>query len=624
MCGIVGFAGSFDKSSAHQTITKMTCAVAHRGPDAEGIFVNESIALGHRRLSIIDLSETANQPMTDNSGRFTIVFNGEIYNFAEVKAKLEDYEFKTNSDTEVLLASYIKNGERCLDDLNGMFAFAVWDAHDKSLFVARDRLGKKPLYYYHNQEHFIFASELRAVLEAGCVPRSLDRAALDEFLQFYSIAAPRTLIKNLRMLMPGSFARFQKGVFKETKYWSLIPPDEALKVQTDYQAATRQVKNLLQAAVERRLVSDVSLGAFLSGGIDSSAVVALMASVTEKPVETFAVGFDEAKYDESEFAQIVASKFNTRHHTVRLTAKDFLDSLPAALRAMDFPTVDGVNTFVVAGATKRQGCTVALSGLGGDELFAGYPIFTQYQKVKKFGLYYRLPQKFKNFVGSAAAKFKNDHKAARRAQFLKLENQAFKNLYPIFRRSFSRREAAELTGAATVNGNLLGQSYSENELAQIDRLPIFSQVSIGELSSYTLSLLLRDTDQMSMAHQLEVRVPFLDYQLVEYVLSLPDSFKQPVYPKKLLVDALGDLLPRAIVDRKKMGFTFPWDIWLRTDLKEFCQAKIERLKTLRLFEASVLDDLWTDFLNNSPRVTWLKIWQLTVLADWLERNRIDV
>ncbi len=624
MCGIAGFAGNFEKSSARQIITKMTGAVAHRGPDAEGIFVGENVALGHRRLSIIDLSETANQPMTDNSGRFTIVFNGEIYNFAEVKAKLEDYDFQTNSDTEVLLASYVKNGENCLADLNGMFAFAIWDALDKSLFVARDRLGKKPLYYYLDREQFVFASEVRAVLESNCAPRALDRAALHEYLQFYSINAPRTLIKNVRMLMPGSFGRFRAGVFEETKYWSLIPPDETPKTETDYQSATSQVKNLLQASVERRLISDVSLGAFLSGGIDSSAIVALMASVTDQPVETFTVGFDEAKYDESEFAQIVAGRFNTRHHTVRLTAKDFLNSLPAALAAMDFPTVDGVNTFVVAGATKRQGCTVALSGLGGDELFAGYPIFTQYQKVKQFGLYYRLPQKVKNLIGSAAANFKNDHKSARREQFLSLENQAFKNVYPIFRRSFSRREAAELIGAATVNGNPLGQSYSEKELAQIDRLPIFSQVSIGELSSYTLSLLLRDTDQMSMAHQLEVRVPFLDYNLVEYVLSLPDNFKQPVYPKKLLVDALGDLLPGEIVHRKKMGFTFPWEVWLRTELKEFCLEKIESLKTLGLFDKIVLDDLRNDFFNGSPRVTWLKIWQLTVLADWLKRNRIDV
>lgn len=624
MCGIAGYAGSFEKSFAHQIISKMTCAVAHRGPDAAGVFVGENIALGHRRLSIIDLSETANQPMTDNSGRFTIVFNGEIYNFAEVKVKLKDYDFKTNSDTEVLLAAYIKNGEKCLNELNGMFAFAIWDARDKSLFIARDRLGEKPLYYFHSAEQFVFASEIRAVLEAGCAPRALDRAALNEYLQFYSIAAPRTLIKNVRMLMPGSFARFQAGVFKETKYWSLIPPDDAAKVQTDYKSATRRVKDLLQASVERRLISDVSLGAFLSGGIDSSAVVALMATVTEKPIETFAVGFDEAKYDESEFAQIVAGKFNTRHHVVRLTAADFLNSLPAALAAMDFPTVDGVNTFVVAGVTKQAGCTVALSGLGGDELFAGYPIFTQYQKVKRFGLYYRLPQTVKNFVGSIAANFKNDHKAARRAQFLSLEDQAFKNLYPIFRRSFSRREAAELTGAATVNGNPLKQSYSENELARIDRLPIFSQVSIGELSSYTLSLLLRDTDQMSMAHALEVRVPFLDYQLVEYVLSLPDDFKQPVYPKKLLVDALGDLLPRAIVHRKKMGFTFPWEVWLRTELKEFCRQKIESLKQFGLFDEVVLNNLWNDFIHKSPRVTWLKVWQLTVLADWLDRNRIDV
>lgn len=623
MCGIAGWAGNLDKATASRKIKLMTDALAHRGPDAEGVFVNDGVALGHRRLSIIDLNENADQPMTDNGNRYTIVFNGEIYNYREVRATLEDYDFKTNCDTEVLLAAYIKKGWRCLDDLNGMFAFAIWDAREKSLFVARDRTGKKPLYYFHDGETFVFASELRALLASGATPRRLDRAALDEYLQFYSIGAPRTLIQNIRVLLPGSYGVFQNGKFVEQKYWSYISAQKTQNAD-DYNAARLQVKDLLQRAVERRLVSDVTLGAFLSGGIDSSAIVALMATISAQPVKTFSVGFEENEYDESEFSSLVARKFNTEHTHIKLTAKHFLNSLPAALAAMDFPTVDGANTFVVSEATKNAGCTVALSGLGGDELFAGYPVFAQYKQIKNLASYYRLPQTLKSFVGRAGAHIKNDHKAERREQLLALENADFANLYPVFRRSFSRAEAGELMQNRSVNGNPLKRVYSSEELNAINQMPVFSQVSVGELSSYTLNLLLRDADQMSMAHALEVRVPFLDYKLIEYVLGLPDRFKQAMYPKKLLVDALGDLLPPAIVQRKKMGFTFPWNEWLRGELRDFCAAKIEKLKALQLFDNAKLNQVHNDFLNCSPRVPWVKIWLLAILADWIERNRIDV
>ena len=622
MCGITGLAGEASEEAARQKIFAMTAAVAHRGPDADGFFVNRDIALGHRRLSIIDLSVTANQPMSDSSGRYTIVFNGEIYNFAELKAGLSTYDFQTDSDTEVLLALFIARGANCLSELNGMFAFAVWDAQEKSLFVARDRLGEKPLYYFHDGGKFIFASELRALLASGAVPRKLDREAINQYLRFYSIAAPLTPLKNVRMLMPGNYGIFRNKSFSTHSYWSLVNHSDQQRAE-DYPAAVKKVRELLEAAIERRLVSDVPLGAFLSGGIDSSAIVALMSSVTTQPVSTFSIVFEEKKYDESVYSELIARKYRTRHHAVQLSSRDFLAALPDALQAMDCPTVDGVNTFVVSGATRRAGCAVALSGLGGDELFAGYSVFQQYQKIKRLKSYYQLPQAVKSFAGRALSQLKKDHKSERRETLLALKNTNFENLYPIFRRSYSRAEIARLTNNQRVNGHPLKQFFSSDELKAIDKLPIFSQVSIGELSTYTLNQLLRDTDQMSMAHALEVRVPFLDYKLVEYVLSLPDAYKQPVYPKKLLVDALGELLPREIVYRPKMGFTFPWETWLRGDLKDFCQAKMQNLKAEDIFDSEALESIWDGFLQNSPQITWVKVWLLVVLADWMERNGIN-
>lgn len=623
MCGIAGLVGSFSKAESLKKIKIMTDAVAHRGPDAEGIFVRDNIALGHRRLSIIDLNENSNQPMSDCSDRYTIVFNGEIYNYREVKAKLYDYDFKTNSDTEVLLAAFIQNGVACLNEINGMFAFAIWDAAEETLFVARDRVGKKPFYYFHDGATFVFASEMRALLASGLVERKLDDAALNEYLQFYSVGAPHTLIKNIKVLPPGSCGMFRNNEFTQHKYWSYTTNLSNCE-DGDYTVVARRVKELLQAAVERRLISDVTLGAFLSGGIDSSAIVALMATISAQPIKTFSIGFAEKEYDESIYSTLIAQKYNTEHTHVELTAQDFMLSLPTALAAMDFPTIDGVNTFVVSQATKKAGCTVALSGLGGDELFAGYPIFTQYQQIKRLRHYYCLPRSIKSIVGRVAAAAKRDHKAERREQLLALENTEFENLYPVFRRSFSSVESLKLMRGFSFNDASFAHVYSSDELARINQMPDLSQVSVGELSSYTLNLLLRDADQMSMAHALEIRVPFLDYKLIEYVLGLPDKFKQPTYPKKLLVDSLGNLLPSQIVHRKKMGFTFPWSEWLRGELKEFCLSKFADLRQRQLFDVDALNQIMNGFFNYSPRVPWVKFWLLVILADWIERNKINV
>ena len=397
MCGIAGILNLQSETNLNEPIRNMTNAIAHRGPDSDGFYVETTkVALGHRRLSIIDLSTSANQPFIDDSGRYILIFNGEIYNYLDVKPLLSDYNFKTTSDSEVILAAYIKWGADCLKHLNGMFAFAIWDKVAQTLFVVRDRLGIKPVYYYIDNQHFVFSSEIRSMLRSGFIPRQVDKEALRDFLSFQSVYAPATIIKNIFQLMPGEYAIVSSKGIQKTFYWRAETSPNGFEIPNK-ETAQKKVRELLTASIERRMMSDVPLGAFLSGGIDSSAVVALMAQASERPIDTFTVSFAEKQFDESRFADIVAKKYNTNHTTIRLTPDDFLKELPAALDAMDAPSGDGLNTYVVSKATKNAGITVALSGLGGDELFAGYSYFRHFQKIKTaYPLYWHLPQSLRS------------------------------------------------------------------------------------------------------------------------------------------------------------------------------------------------------------------------------------
>jgi asparagine synthase (glutamine-hydrolysing) len=617
MCGIAGIVGLQSKDIASSKIRQMAQSLAHRGPDAEGYFVQDGIALGHRRLSIIDLSEAANQPQFDPAGRYAIILNGEIYNYKDVRRQLKDYSFRTESDTEAILAAYIAHGSDCVSMLNGMFAFAIWDNVRKELFIARDRLGVKPLYYSITTDGvLVFASELRAILDSGLVERALDHKSLSEYLVYQSVYAPKTIVKDIRQLPAGSFGIFNGTDFSIREYWRIEKPDVPHELG-DAVTVKNKVRDLLLASVERRMISDVRLGAFLSGGIDSSAIVGLMSELSTQPVDTFSVTFDEAKFDESRYSNLIAARFNTRHTSVRLTPKDFLDELPNALAATDSPSGDGLNTYIVAKATKSSGITVALSGLGGDELFAGYPYFFKYLKLRT-GLLPKLPPLLRKPFGMALAASPRS-KYQRMGKLLSSEKLTLSETYPTFRQVMSETEAHNLYHNGS--GTLAIKDLLFEKKAAIDAFPLLSQISIAELIGYTQNVLLKDTDQFGMASALEIREPFFDYHLVEYVLQIPDEMKLGGYPKSLLVDSLAPMLPDEIVRRKKMGFVLPWDAWMRNELRDLCEARIRRLSEVDLFDGRRLADKWSAFLAGSKSVVWSEFWHLVVLSDWLERNK---
>lgn len=601
----------------------MNQATAHRGPDFTAAYSDEYISLGHNRLAIIDLDASSNQPFISADGRYVLVFNGELYNYKEVRLQLPNWNFRTQSDTEVLLAAFVTHKEKCLQLFNGMFAFAVWDKEDQSLFVARDRMGIKPLYYYEKNDLFVFSSEIKGILASNLINATLDKESLVDYLRYQTVHAPDTILEGVKMIMPGHYMWVSGEELKTENYWSPVKNTRFNQVST-YQEACEKNLELLQNAVKRRLVADVPFGAFLSGGIDSSALVGLMSN-TQKGVKTFHISFEEEAYSEAVHARKIAEKFATNHTEITLKATDLRDILPAALGAMDHPGADGPNTFLVSKVTKEHGITMALSGLGGDELYAGYDIFSRALKLQRSKWLFSFPKGIRAAMGQMYATLKPGI-ASKKIQYVLSQNYLeAEYYYPFNRLALFDEEVKGLTGLDILPINKVFQQTNKQigmGSAGIT-YPLLTKISIAELQSYMQNVLLRDTDQMSMAHALEVRVPFLDHELVEFVLGLPDHWKNPTTPKKFLTDSLGDLLPSEIINRPKMGFTFPWEIWFRNELKDFVQAHLHAIENRGIIRKGAADGLWKKFLAQNPSVHWSRIWQLVVLENWLKKNNVS-
>ncbi len=612
MCGI---AGHISNSSKSFDISPVLAAMQQRGPDATATYRHNLATLGHTRLSIIDTSSLANQPMLSADGRYALVFNGEIFNYKALKQLCIEYNFITQSDTEVILAIYAKYGIDCVKHLEGQFAFAVWDNVENTLFLGRDRMGEKPLYYYHSQNEFIFASSLKALLKSGIVSKEISEQGLIEYLSFQSVTEPYTIINDVFTLPSGSYALLQNNELNIHTYWTSTDIVPISTSDISYNEAVLQTKDLLTKSVASQMMSDVPLGAFLSGGIDSSVIVALMAECSTQRINTFSIGFEDKKYDESYYAQLLANKYNTKHHAFKLEADFFIQNLPDIFKYMDSPSGDGPNTFLVSKMTKQEGITVALSGLGGDELFVGYKNFLHYYNAQKYSAFWKLPQAFRNAISESVHQFSGFNKVA---EVIAQPSPSIEHLYPISRRVYSKKELKLLLPEYKSYASVLKIQLSELSKNFPENGSILSQYSIAEFNAYTKNTLLRDSDAMGMAHSLEIRVPFFDKNLVEFVLALPDEYKYPHSQKRLLVEAMEGKLPVEIYDRPKKGFSFPWQDWLLNEMSGFIQESLEKLSQRGIFEPLYLQSLELKFAENHKNATWSKIWLLVVLENWLQ------
>ncbi|MGB8013839.1 MAG: asparagine synthase (glutamine-hydrolyzing) [Terriglobales bacterium] len=631
MCGIFGiFARSRSESGA--LLKQAVRSLQHRGPDDSGTAIIDlapepgHIGLAHTRLSIIDLSPLGHQPMQDPATGNWIVFNGEIYNFRELRKELEaaGAEFKSHSDTEVILAAYRVWGEVCLTRLGGMFAFALWDATRKRLLLARDAMGIKPLYYYQSNQTFIFASEVRTLLQTGLVPRKPDPTGVLSYMTFGSVYEPWTIVEGVKAVPPGHVLTVENGSVSSREYWNPLQAssrDELGTSSGDESATVAELPAILRDAVSSHLVSDVPVGVFLSGGIDSSALVAIL-SHNGVRANTFSLVFQEEEFNEGQYSRAVARRFGTEHHEIPIAPQDTLNVLPEALRAMDQPTIDGINTYLVSAKTRAAGVKVALTGLGADEMFAGYSNFRRVPRMEAFSRRFgRLPGMIRRPLAASVVRFAGKDDRSRKLTELAAGGDSILHPYFLARMLFGAEERAALFLAT--DHQLLQQSLDrvlQESITESQSLDPINRVSYLESHWYMRNTLLRDSDFMSMAHGLELRVPFLDRPLVEACFRIPGNKKvRGNSPKSLLLASLGVELPPEIVNRPKRGFTLPFERWLRGEMRPVVEDALLKSDLDRTsISSKAVRDVWNRFL--AGETSWSRPWSLFVLQRWCEQN----
>jgi asparagine synthase (glutamine-hydrolysing) len=642
MCGIAGALRPCVTPSADpliEVVSRMTVALAHRGPDGQGVTpcqplagpLSSEVVFGHRRLAIIDLTDRARQPMSTEDGSLTLTFNGEIFNYRELRASLANagHTFRSESDTEVILRGYAEWGDGVFERLDGMFALAIWDRRREQLRLVRDPLGIKPLYLYAGPRTVLFASEVRALLASDEVPKCLDPVALDQFLAYQTVPAPRTLVAGVEMTPPGAIVTIDARGRRTTRaYWDLLSVADPAGSTPDRRSAAdvqAGVHSRLLDAVRAHMVSDVPVGVFLSGGIDSSALVSLLRTAGFTP-QTFTVSFPGHGVDETPYARAIARAFDTDHQEITLSPAEVLEQVMAAARSADHPTGDGINAFVVARAVRSAGVSVALSGLGGDEFFGGYPSFRRFEAFAQYARAWRFsPRPVRRAVSTAVRSFAPRTAAASKTAALLESDGTLPQAFPIMRQLFSADQRRALLSPDVVrDAARVDDPYVALLTDALERTPglsLMSSLSYAESRTYMHDVLLRDTDQMSMRHALEVRVPLLDRHLVEYLMGVPDHLRQPgSTPKRLLRESLGQPLPSACIDRPKRGFVLPLDDWMRTLLMPYCTRHLgaDGLGGHQAFQPGAVEHVWEDFLAADGRVSWTRPWALGALHAWLE------
>jgi len=614
MCCIAGLLLSEGPTNeGRSAVGRMISASRHRGPDTSGCveipLATGTLALGHARLSIIDLSVSSSQPMHDSAGSW-LVFNGEIYNFRDLRHQLEalGVRFRTSGDTEVLLRALLQWGEQALQKLQGMFAFAFWDACRKELLLARDPMGIKPLYYHAAPRRFAFSSEVKAMARAEVCPLTVDRGAVDSFLAFGAVIGPRTIYQEIRELEPGQVLRVNaKAEVTKAKYWSLQDclDDASLSVH-GFEGAVAHVRERLDHAVASHLVSDVPVGVFLSGGVDSSLLAMLASRHTNSPLTLLTVAFHEQEFSELPYANQIARKLPHHHEVVMLSSSQLRGLLPEALAAMDQPTLDGINTFVISRVGAARGLKVLLTGIGGDELFGGYTTFYKVPMLRRYGALLR-----------PAARLLAGRQSANPMQWQKISGAG--RLRDTTDAYLLQRS---IRWAKGFSGSIADRLREEIEPFKSD----FRKLAALELQFYARNQLLRDADVFSMANSVELRVPLLDLQLLAAAFNLPAKYhfegkKGKRLTRRILTDLSGEEIPQ----RRKMGFTFPWQQWLAGGLK---QTISEVLLAKSGYGPLGLDPAYGKHLlegleRGDRRQSWSEVWSLFVLLNWQLKTEVQ-
>ncbi|MCW5909522.1 MAG: asparagine synthase (glutamine-hydrolyzing) [Cyclobacteriaceae bacterium] len=626
MCGITGvFAFNLLGKLNMIHVTSATLALEKRGPDAHDVYTNEYVGLGHRRLSIIDTSAVANQPMWDAQKRFCIVFNGEIFNYRELRSELEaqGIRFSSSSDTEVLLYLFIREKENCLNKLNGFFAFCVYDRQEQTFFLARDRYGIKPLLYLFDEDKFLFASEMKSMLQYG-IDKELDYTSLQAYLHLNYIPAPHTIFTQVKKLLPGHYLKISSKKLESGRYYAIA--EKANPSALTYEQATVQFKDLLEDSVKRRLVADVPVGAFLSGGVDSSVITAL--AVKHKPdLHTFSIGFrDDKFFDETTYANAVAKHLKTNHTVFSLTHNDLLAHVHHVLNYTDEPFADSstLNVYILSKETRKH-ATVALSGDGADELLGGYNKHAAFNRIIHKGwkenLITSLAPVWKLMPQSRSGKAGNLARQLNRfAEGMKLDSRERYWQWAGFTQGTQAGMLLRETRQKLNKQEF--ESRKENYLRYISSPETMREILLTDMHLVLPGDMLTKVDSMSMANSLEVRVPFLDYRVVDFVFNLPDEFKiNRSMRKRILQDAFRDELPAQLYNRPKKGFEVPMLNWLRKELNALTDDLLseKNISEQGIFNYAEVQKLKAQLNSSNPQDVHARLWALLVFQAWYKK-----
>jgi asparagine synthase (glutamine-hydrolysing) len=628
MCGIAGMIGVERGHASLESVKKMAAAISHRGPDSSGVVSLDSCVLANTRLAIVDLSERGKQPMPNADGTTWITYNGECYNAAELRERLAalGHRFCSTTDTEVVLHMYDEFGEQCVKELRGMYAFAIWDSREQKLLLARDRLGIKPLYYSVLPQGLLFASEIKALLASGIVERALDVPGVRAYLQLGHVPPPWTALRAIHPLEPGEIGVWQHGQFQRTSYWSVRAQ---IKNQPEVKPvrAADDLEQILLEAGRLQLMSDVPIALFLSSGIDSAAIGALMRRVGARDLTALTIGFEAEQFDESDASRITAERLGIPHRILRLPATEMAASLDHAIWAMDQPTVDGMNTYWVCRAAAEAGCKVALSGQGGDELFGGYESLIWFERFSQMARWMKpMPRgAFRALLDRPVLPFR-----ARKISYLFGADDPFVAAQLAVKVLFLASDVHSLLNPEFAQNSR--ESEAEEHLTywakQVNGAPLLDKIAYMDIETHLLPRLLRDGDSMSMAHSLEVRPVFLDHKVVEQVLALPASIR--LQKKRLLLAATRELYPdglyEELISRPKRTFTFPFAHWLAHDLRATINETFQddRLRRTGLLNPAAVVPLWQQYLRSPASVGWSRIWSLFVLQRWCETMNVGL
>lgn len=639
MCGFAGVYSVNQNSLNSEILSKMSQKLAHRGPDDSGIWIDDSgtVGLAHQRLAVVDLTSAGHQPMQSSSNRFTIVFNGEIYNHQELRKQLDYLNWNGQSDTETLLACIELWGlDETLDKINGMFSFSLWDDERKTIYLVRDRMGEKPLYYGWQGDSFLFGSELKSLKVHPNFQANIDKESLDLYFRYNYIPSPFSIYKDISKLPPGSVLSLNQGEkkIKICKYWSI--PNEAARGFSDpllgnVESIVDKLDNLIKKSIKQKIVSEVPLGAFLSGGIDSSVVVGIMQSLSSKPVKTFTIGFEDKAFDEAQDAKLIAKYLGTDHHELYISIQDVIDTIPLLPNLYDEPFSDAsqIPTYLVSKLTKEK-VTVSLSGDGGDELFCGYNRYTVtknlWKKISVFPLFIRqfisflllsTPLRVWDKFGDLSfisKKYNNlglkIHKGAK-----VLHSQSLVELYENLLSNWKFSDILVL-GSHERRKLDLSTAVNISDFSNIEKMMLW------DMQSYLPDDILVKLDRATMGVSLEGRVPFLDHDLVEFSWRIPTEYKYRNKTSKwILRQVLYKYIPKKLIERPKSGFTLPLSEWLRGPLKDWAEdlINVEKLNHDGILDAEVINKKWRE--HQAGKFDWSnQLWSVLMFQSWLKNN----